>query len=247
MKHLSMKHLWIQQAVREKQLEVEVVGARLRPIERGVAAAVILCNVRGADAQPTEDRLAVFSLAGMLMWLFMFAAFAIGLSRPRSSLTEQITIEQTDTEASASSLRRRFGRRRSSRRARREPEVEPTQGSTASGSGETLLRPDHFDPKPWEPPPSLELRYEVSRCLPYAVLRDGLLAAGLTTQGDREALVQSLARVWKCAAARQRRYLLFLFRRIRARPEGRNVEDSISVSVWIEQNDPTLDRHRRSS
>ena len=45
---------------------------------------MILCNIRGADAQPTEDRLAVFSLAGMLTWLFMFAAFAIGLWWARS-------------------------------------------------------------------------------------------------------------------------------------------------------------------
>ena len=43
------------------------------------------------------------------------------------------------------------------------------------------------------------------------MLLDGLLAAELTTQGDREALVQSLARVWKCATARQRRYLLYLY------------------------------------
>ena len=65
MKHLSMKHLWIQQAVREKQLEVKVVepafkwrdvgtkaldAPRLQsfvsqlPIKRGAAAAVILCK-----------------------------------------------------------------------------------------------------------------------------------------------------------------------------------------------------------
>ena len=104
-------------------------------------------------------------------------------------------------------------------------------------AGVSSAQADHFDPKPREPPPLLELRCEVLRCLPYAVLRDGLLAAGLTTQVDREALVQSLARVWKCAAARQRRYLLFLFRRIHARPEW-NIEGSISVHVWIERNDP---------
>ena len=166
----------------------------------------------------------------------MFAACAIGScwaqswggrSRPRSSLTEQITIEQTDTEASSSGLRRRFGRHRSSCRARREPEVEPTQGSTAGRPGETLLefpplRADHFDPKFREPPPSLELRHEVLRRLLFAALRDGLLAAGLTTQGDREALGANLELRHSYAAQEP-------FSRIRARPEHTRLNQCIRL------------------
>ena len=145
-----------------------------------------------------------------------------GESRPRFSLTEQTTIEQTDAEASSSGWRRRVGRHRSSRRARREPEVE------------------HH--RCW----SCDMRC-CDACHTQCCVMD-FSQRDLTTQSDREALVQSLARVWKCATARQRRcLLLFLFRRICSRPECRNIEDSISVSVWIEQNDPRLDRHRRSS